>query len=409
MSAKRRWRFAAVPVAIVVSTSGCAWSGLNSVRLPGAEGTGPDSYTVYIQMPNVTTLTQNSPVRVNDVTVGSVQGIEVQDWHALVTVSIEDAVVLPANATAKIGQTSLLGSNHVELAAPIDQPAEGRLQGGDTIPLDRAGAYPTTEQTLSSLSVVLNGGGFAQLQDVTRELNAALDGRETDAHDLLPRLNELTTSLDEQRGDIVSALDGLDRVSVTFAREKDTLARALEGVPPALEVLNAQSGNLTDALVSLGRLSDVANRIIDESGDDLKANLRSLVPVLESLANTGNHLTDVLTLLLTFPFSMKNMDHWLKGDYANLMMMLDLTGARLDSNFLTGTPLGGTFGGVEGLLGRVAGVAGHAGNPLASPPVPPPPGLPQIPGLPALPALPGLPELPQIPGINAPLPGVPGP
>ncbi|WP_267977151.1 MlaD family protein, partial [Acinetobacter baumannii] len=63
-----------------------------------------------IQMPNVTTLTANSPVRVDDVDVGSVTDIEVQDWHALVTVSLNRDVRLPANAIAKIGQTSLLGS-----------------------------------------------------------------------------------------------------------------------------------------------------------------------------------------------------------------------------------------------------------------------------------------------------------
>ena len=34
-------------------------------------------------------------------------------------------VDLPANATAKIGQTSLLGSLHIELAPPTDQPPQG--------------------------------------------------------------------------------------------------------------------------------------------------------------------------------------------------------------------------------------------------------------------------------------------
>ena len=49
--------------------------------------------------------------------MGTVTKIERQGWHALLTMSINGDVDLPANATATVGQTSLLGSLHVELAA----------------------------------------------------------------------------------------------------------------------------------------------------------------------------------------------------------------------------------------------------------------------------------------------------
>ena len=65
-----------------------------------------------------TTSQPNSRVRVGDVTVGNVTKIERQGWHALVTMRIDGDVDLPANATAKLGQTSLLGSLHIELAPP---------------------------------------------------------------------------------------------------------------------------------------------------------------------------------------------------------------------------------------------------------------------------------------------------
>ncbi len=385
-------------VALTVSAllaSSCAWDGLNSLPMPGAEGRGAGAYEVHIQMPNVTTLTQNSPVRVHDVDVGTVTKIEVEGWHALVTVSLNPDVQLPANATAKIGQTSLLGSNHVELAAPVDRPAEGILRSGDTIPLDRAGVYPTTEQVLSSLSVVLNGGGLAQLETITRELNAALLGREDAIRDLLPQLNTLATNLDQQRTDIVAAIEGLNRVGGVLAHERDTVAAALEGIHPGLGVLAEKRKKITDAVVALGQLSDVSSRIIATGGADLKANLAALAPVLRTLADTGRNLTDILTFVATFPFPMKNLDRALKGDYLNLMMTVDLRQSRLDSNFLTGTPLGGMFGGVEGIIGRTAGVAGQGKDPATAPlnlppaptPVPTIPGLPPIPGLPAIPGL----------------------
>ncbi|NUS44713.1 MAG: MCE family protein [Mycobacteriaceae bacterium] len=321
-------------------TGGCAWHGLNSLPLPGTEGTGDGSYRVYVQMPDVTTLTPNSPVKVNDVTVGTVSGIEVQNWHALLTVSLNPGVELPANAVARIGQTSLLGSTHVSLSAP-DAPAkaQGRLAPGATIPLERAGVYPTTEQTLSALSVVLNGGGFSSLGDIVKELDTALSGREDKARDLLSRLTTLTTELKAQKGNITTALAGLDRLGQVFAGQSRTLSAALDKVPPALNVLVEQRQNLTSALTSLGQLSDTASQVIGSSGKNLQDNLHSLTPLLTELAKTGHHITGVLSMLAAFPFPLKTYKNVLKGDYLNLWITYEITPKRMNENFFTGTAL----------------------------------------------------------------------
>ncbi|MGW5375070.1 MCE family protein [Nocardia sp. NPDC003999] len=400
----RRTAAVAAGLAVALGVTGCQWDGLNSLPMPGTEGTAPGSYEVRVQMPNVTTLTRNSPVRVHDVVVGTVSKIEVEDWHALVTVSLNPDVHLPANAVAKIGQTSLLGSNHLELSEPTDQPPEGQLKAGDVIPLARAGTYPTTEQVLSSLSVVLNGGGVAQLETITHELNSALTGREDAIRDLLPQLNELTTNLDRQTGDIIAAMSGLDRLGGQLAEQRDVVAEAIEQIHPALTVLADRRANITRAITALGELSDVVRRIVAASGDDLKANLHSLVPVLKSLSDTGSDLTEALKILATFPFPMKNLDHAIKGDYLNLFMTVDITGKRLDSNFLTGTPLGGRFGGVEGALGSFApGTAAQNGDPATGPLQAPPPAASQP--APTIPGLPPIPGIPAIPGLTVPMPG----
>ncbi|WP_372342068.1 MCE family protein [Nocardia sp. CC227C] len=386
----------AIGVAVALGATGCQWDGLNSLPMPGAEGTGAGAWEVKIQMPNVTTLTRNSPVRVHDVAVGSVTGIEVEGWHALVTVSLEQDVKLPANATAKIGQTSLLGSNHLELAAPTDVPAQGELRPGDVIPLERAGAYPTTEQTLSSLSVVLNGGGISQLETITKELNTALSTDTEAIRELLPQLNTLVTSLDAQTNDIIAAMGGLDRFAGILAQQQDQVVAAIENIHPALTVLADRRENITHALTALGGLSDVVSRIVDNGGDHLTAELANLWPLLQEIADTGTNLSAALDMLLTFPFSLKNLDGAVRGDYLNVKITYDLTAARLSKNFLTGTPLGPRFGGVEGALGQLGGTPGEPVDPRTAPlnprpesqaPEPSIPGLPPIPGLPAIPGL----------------------
>ncbi|MFC4377130.1 MCE family protein [Nocardia halotolerans] len=396
----------ALGVAVALGTTGCQWDGLNSLPMPGSEGRMPGSYTVQIQMPNVTTLTRNSPVRVNDIEVGTVTGIEVEGWHALVTVSLNPNVQLPANTVAKIGQTSLLGSNHVELNEPTTAEPVGRLSDGDVIPLERAGAYPTTEQVLSSLSVVLNGGGIAQLETITTELNAMVSGREDEIADLLPQLNELTLGLDRQTGSIIAAMEGLDRLSGQLSGQREVIAQAIEEIHPALTALADRTANITAAITGLGELGDVTERLIQTSGDDLVANIRALGPVLRTLADTGTNLVAVMGILPTFPFPIKNIDNAIMGDYLNLFITVDMTGKRLDSNWLTGTPLGGRFGGVEGVIGSFApSTATGAGDPATAPlasPVPVPAPAPSVPGLPPIPGL------PAIPGITVPLPGQEG-
>ena len=164
----RRVVAAALVVASLSVLPGCEWRGLNSLSLPGTEGTDDGSYTIQAQLPDVVTIQQNTRVRVGDVNVGNVTKIEVQDWHALVTMRINGDVHLPANSTAKVGQTSLLGSMHIELAPPTGQAPQGQLREGSLIPLANAATYPTTEQTLASVSVLLNGGGLGQLQEINQ-------------------------------------------------------------------------------------------------------------------------------------------------------------------------------------------------------------------------------------------------
>ncbi|MEU1207112.1 MCE family protein [Nocardia sp. NPDC005825] len=398
----RRVAGLAIGVAVALSATGCDWDGLNTVSMPGSVGTGSDAWHIKVQMPNVTTLTRNSPVLVNDVTVGTVTGIDVENWHALVTIGLDKNVKLPANAVAKIGQTSLLGSNHVELASPTDVPATGELHDGDTITLDRAGVFPTTEQTLSSLSVVLNGGGISQLENITHELNTAFTGRTDAIRDLLPQLNQMVGTLNAQTTDIINAMSGLDRLSGTLAQEKDRVAGAIDNIHPALTVLANKRENITNALTAVGDLSDVVKRIIDNTGDDLKAEIADLGPTLEQIANTSDNFSKSLNMMLTFPFPFKYIDRYIRGDYMNVKITFDITAARLDSNFLTGTPLGGRFGGVEGALGQAAGVAGDQGDPGKTPLQQTQPSStqpsPTVPGLPGL----NIPGLPSIPGITVP-------
>lgn len=372
----RRLALSVLTVMVVAGIPGCGWRGLNSLPLPGTQGEGPGSFVVQAQMPDVNNIQPNSRVRVADVTIGHVTKIERQGWHALVTMQLDRGVTLPANATAKIGTTSLLGSYHIELSPPKREAPQGKLREGSVIPLARGGAYPSTEQTLAALSLVLNGGGLGQIQDITEALSTAFRGREHDVRSLISQLGTFSANLNDQSGDIIAATESLNHVVGKFAPQQPVLDRALATVPDALAVLNEERGKLVEATDQLSKFGALTVDSVNKTKADLVKELQQVGPVLESLANAGPSLTRSLSLLATFPFPNETFQNFQRGDYANLTAIVDLTLSRIDQGLLTGTRWECHLTQLELQWGRTigqfpspctAGYRGTPGNPLVAP------------------------------------------
>ena len=365
-----------VAVLAVAALSGCGFHGANSIKLPGTKGGGPGSYTIQAQMPDVQNLEQNSRVRVNDVTVGTVTNIELQAWHAVVTMTIDGDVDLPANATATLGQTSLLGSVHLELAPPAGVAPEGKLKAGSMIPLASAGAYPSTERTLAAVSLLVNGGGLGQIQDIIKALSTAFTGREQDLRSLLGQLDKFVSYLDDQKGDIIAATDSLNNLVGQLADQKPVIDKALKTLPRALTVLKDERNNLADALGEVSKFGALAADSVNKIKVNLVKELGDLGPVLQSLADAGPALTRSLGFFGTFPFPKDTLSKWIRGDYANLTAVIDLTLSRLDASLFTGTRFECNLSELELQWGRTIGqmpspcMGGsqyNPGNPLVVP------------------------------------------
>jgi phospholipid/cholesterol/gamma-HCH transport system substrate-binding protein len=346
---------AAFIAACLLAIPGCEWQGLNSLNLPGTEGTGDGSYTVQAQLPDVVVIQRNTRVRIADVNVGSVTKIEVQDWHALVTMRIDGNVHLPANSTAKVGQTSLLGSMHIELAPPTDEPPEGELKDGSVIPLYRASTYPTTEQTLASVSVLLNGGGLGQLQEINQAFAKALAGRENDLRSLLAQLDTFIGSLNAQSDDIISATEHLNSLAGQVAAKNQTVDKALTTIPQALAVLSDSRTKIANAIDAVGKFGAIATSTVDQTKESFVDNLHNVAPVFRELANAGPALTKGLDFLSTYPWVKSTLANWFRGDFANITLVIDLTLSRIDSSVFTGTRWEGNLTKLELQWGRTIG------------------------------------------------------
>ena len=339
-----------VMVALVLSSCG-SWKGIANVPLPGGPGTGSNKMTIYVQMPDTLALNVNSRVRVADVYVGRVREIALKNWIATLTLDLQPDIKLPVNTLAKIGQTSLLGSQHVQLDAPPD-PSPQLLRNGDTIPLKNSSAFPTTERTLASIATILSGGGIQNLDTIQTEINNLLTGRADQIREFLNKLDTFTDELNKQRQDITRAIDSTNRLLAIVAQRNNTLDRVLTEFPPLIKHFADTRDLFADAVEALGRISRAADNALAPSSANLHTNLQNLQRPLKQLGRASPYLVGALKLMLTLPFSIENVPKVVRGDFMNISATIDLTLSGLDNGVLSGTGVSGLARALEQSWGR---------------------------------------------------------
>jgi phospholipid/cholesterol/gamma-HCH transport system substrate-binding protein len=187
---------------------------------------------------------------------------------------------------------------------------------------------------------------------------------------LIQQLDKFVAYVNDQTGDIINATQSLNNLVGQFADQKPVVDKALQTVPDALAVLRDQRENLANALDSLGKFSALAADSANQTKENLVKELRDVGPVLESLANAGPALTRSLSFFATFPWPNETLTNWVRGDYANLTAVIDLTLSRIDSSLFTGTRWEGNLTELEMQWGRTIGQMPSpytGGNPLVVP------------------------------------------
>jgi phospholipid/cholesterol/gamma-HCH transport system substrate-binding protein len=314
----------------VLVLSSCGFD-VYKLPLPGGADTGSNPVHITVQFADVLDLVPQSTVKVADVTVGKVTDIRLRGFAAEVTLEINADTKLPANAVASIRQTSLLGEKFVSLAPPTTGASTQPLADHAVIPLDRSGRNPEVEEVLGALSLLLNGGGVAQLKTISSEVNLALDGNEGAARSVLDQLGQLMGTLDQHKADVVHAIDAVNRLAVTLNKQMPAIDAALEELPGALQSLDRQRDDLVKMLAALERLGNVGVRVIKASKVSTISAFHDLQPVLKGLADSGAALPNSLQVLLTYPWpdSLISRDPQAAralhmGDYVNLSILMNI-------------------------------------------------------------------------------------
>lgn len=381
-----------------LALSGCGLGavsgGVYEAPLPGGADVGEDPITLSAEFSDVLDLVPQSSVKIDNVAVGRVSKIRLTEdgRSARVSLVVRDDVSLPAGTTARLQQTSLLGEKYVALIRPATPVAGSPLGDGAVLGRGDTEAAAQVEEVLGALSMVLNSGGIAQFQEISREMQQISDGRPEEIKAFLTEMDRFVSVLDSRSASITSAIESLNELAVTLEKDKTKISNALEGLSPGMQVLVDQRPQLVAMLEALDKLSKVTISTLDEAQDDIVADLKLLDPILDQLAKAGSDLPYALEILFTYPFPDEVLNA-LRGDYMNLFMI---------TNFRT--PAGCQSKGCEWLQPAVGGGSGGSVSSQSGSSDAPPGLLPSttspVPGS-SSPSIPGESILPSAPGSSS--------
>jgi phospholipid/cholesterol/gamma-HCH transport system substrate-binding protein len=320
--------WAAPLVVLGLALTGCSTT-LQDLPLPGT-GVSGDTITITADFKEALNLAQGATVKVNGVNSGKVQEISVDDFQARAEMLVRTDAELHEGATARLRYTTPLG----ELFVDVTNPDTGStLEDGAHLTTASTSTAPTVEDALSQASLLVNGGGLAQLQTVTDELNAALGGREDTVRSLLDHATVFLTEANATTADIDRTLRALSAVSVTLDDRQDTINRALREIRPAARVLRQNTRGLTDLLAEVETFSATANSAVENTRSQLLSIVRQVGPVLAELARNRSSFGPSLDQLVVLGDTIGGV---VPGDY--LSIALDL---HFDQRALPGAPRAG--------------------------------------------------------------------
>ena len=203
-------------------------------------------------------LTAGHAVKIADVVVGSVDSVELSDdYEARVAMTVKPEIALPADLSARLRKTNLLGERYVEL---VPGDGGGTFESGTTIA--DTSTVPELEDVVSSGTEVLMAVAADRLAGAIEAGAEGLDGRGETFGKVLTDLNVIVDAYDENSEDLVRLINGFDQFMADAGPQADLHGRALGELKQFTQVIEDEDERLIDALITVQDLAVTGTDII---------------------------------------------------------------------------------------------------------------------------------------------------
>lgn len=293
--------------------------GVLAVGLSGCGIGSSAAITTSALLSDVGTLNQGAQVKLADVPVGSVTSISLDGNRAKVVMSIDKSADVPANVTAKVDRTTILGERYIDLALP--RHPVGRLTNGEVI--RRTAVVPTVEQVIGYGSEVFGAISASDLAEIVNAGGQGYSGEAAALHQFLNSLSTVVAGYATRTKQITTVVKSLDQLGTTLAPTSGPDATAISNLSATVKVLAENSTRFEQLLTSLESVSEQGSTILQSEYPQIVDQLKALEAVSDQLAE---HQQDLAELLEWLPEHDATMSESVRDNFLQILNNLIVCG-----------------------------------------------------------------------------------
>jgi phospholipid/cholesterol/gamma-HCH transport system substrate-binding protein len=276
---------------------------LGVVALAGCGGPGkPGPRTVTAVFSDVGNLADGAQVQLAEIPVGRVTSIALEGDKAEVTMQLSQSARIPANVTAALSQTTILGDQFIEMELPkSDTGTGGTGTGVDAVAQLRNGAVirhttivPDVEQLVQAGAQVFGSVSTTELEQIIAAGGEGFAGQEASLKTFLSDLSSVATTYAQHTSQFSTAINGMNQLTATLAPSSSATATALTTLSKTVGILAAQSSQFETLLQSLDNLSVQGRQILETYYPQIVTQLQALQAVSGQLSQNQGDLAGIL-------------------------------------------------------------------------------------------------------------------
>ncbi len=233
-------------------------------------------YTVNARFQNAAGIKPGSQVMIAGVPVGSVSGVKLSGNSVLVSMRVNNGIVLPHQTDAAINVITVLGGLAVQL-----QPVSGwnnPLKNGAVITSSSIATefYAVQNETGNLLSKT-NAKAFNQL---LTSLAQVTSGKEQQVSQIISGLNKFTGAVDGRSAEVSQLIDSANTLASTVASRDQQLASVIDNLSIVMAGLQSHSSELASLIAETEAAATQTNTLIGKNQPQLQSLITSLTSVL---------------------------------------------------------------------------------------------------------------------------------
>jgi phospholipid/cholesterol/gamma-HCH transport system substrate-binding protein len=303
---RRRWW--AVPALVVLAAATFASCGGGSTNQRTASATFSD----------IGDLANGAQVQMADVPVGTVSSIGLQGNRARVTLTFDSGVRIPADVSAAIARSTILGDQFVLLTVPKSETGAGAA-GAPQLPngarIAHTSVVPDVEQFIGAGSAVFGAITATELEQIIAAGGQGFTGSEASLKAFLTDITTVANTYANHTDQITQAINGLNSLSATLAPNSGANAQALTTLSQTVTILAKNSQQFETLLGSLNNVSLQGRSILDTYMPQITRQLQALEAVTGQIAR---HQADLAGILMELPLHNSALPSSVRNGYVNL-------------------------------------------------------------------------------------------